>query len=437
MSRARARSLLDRLRGEGNRFALFHLINSSLSFALSFGQLFVFVRVLDADSYGAAVLVMSIGLYLVPVDGALSKVAFVQLRGEFLNRRTSENRAVVYRLYSAYAVLLLAGIAGYAALVAARLDLVLLLGFCLVANFWHFEVQTLGWAIDQGMAFEKAELFRRSCNFALLGALYATGWFGAYAGTMLLLSLGCMAWYARVLARAGAGIGPLHRLRPAELIDALRRSGRDLGGAAAGSATDFMLMNAPYAIVTALYGAGAPLIALDTCLKLLRAIVMALRICSEALLPKQSAALNEGDYARLVRILTAIATMSSLPALLVCGALAASGDGLFRALLGPLASVMPAGTGLVLITLIAAGLTQNLASSFLSYSGFFADVLKTAKLAAVLMLGLAATAALGTLDFPAFLRGYTAVFGAVGATTAVLAWLRLRRLRPATLEAAP
>jgi hypothetical protein len=344
---------------------------------------------------------------------------------------------VVYRLYSLYALVLLACIAGYAVLAAARLDLVLLLAFCLVANFWHFEVQTLGWAIDLGMAFEKAELFRRSCNFALLGALYATGWFGAYAGGMLLLSLGCMAWYARVLQRAGAGIGALHRLRWRELRDALRRSGRDLGGAAAGSAADFMLMNAPYAIVTAFFGAGAPLIALDTCLKLLRAIVMALRICSEALLPKQSAALHSGDYGRLVRILSAIAVMSSLPALAVCGALAATGDWLFRALLGPLASVMPAGTGLVLITLIAAGLTQNLASSFLSYSGFFGDVLKTAKIAAVLMLALALAAALGAVDFPAFLRVYTGVFGVVGATTAVLAWLRLRRLRPAALEAAP
>jgi len=429
--------LAGRLRRAGDRFALFHLINSSLSFALSFGQLFVFVRVLDAGFYATVVLVTSISLYLVPLDGALAKVAFVQLRGEFLHHKTAHSSAIVYRLYAAYALLLLVGVVGCAALFGMRLDLVLFLLFCLVANFWHFEVQTLGWAIDLGMAFEKAELFRRSCNFALLAALYATGQFAAYSAIMLALSLGCMVWYARILARAGAGVGALHRLRWPDLRDALRLSARNLGGAAAGSGADFMLMNAPYAIVTAVYGAGAPLIVLDTCLKLLRAIVMALRICSEALLPKQSAALHDGDYGRLVRVLTAIAVMSSLPALLVCGALAFTSDRMFGALLGPLAGIMPPGTGLVLVTLIAAALAQNLASSFLSYSGFFADVLKTAKLAAFLMLGLAAAASLGGIDFPSFLRAYAAVFVAVGAITSLWAWLRLRRLRPAVIEAAP
>jgi hypothetical protein len=431
------RKLAGRLRHAGDRFALFHLINSSLSFALSFGQLFVFVRVLDAGFYATVVLVTSISLYLVPLDGALSKVAFVQLRGEFLNHKTAQSSAVVYRLYAAYAMLLLVGVVGFALLFGARLDLILFLLFCLVANFWHFEVQTLGWAIDQGMAFEKIELVRRSCNFALLAALYVTGQFAAYSAIMLVLSLGCMVWYARILKRAGAGVGALHRLRWPDLRDALRLSGRNLGSAAAGSGADFMLMNAPYAIVTAVYGAGAPLIVLDTCQKLLRAIVMALRICSEALLPKQSAALNDGDYARLLRVLTAIAVMSSLPALVVCGALAFTSERLFAALLGPLAGIMPSGTGLVLVTLIAAALAQNLASSFLSYSGFFADVFKTAKIATVLMFGLAAATALGGIDFPTFLRLFSAVFAVVGAVTCLWAWLRLRRLRPSPIEAAP
>jgi O-antigen/teichoic acid export membrane protein len=427
---------LGRLLGAGDRFAFFHLINSSLSFALSFGQLFVFVRVLDADFYGTVVLVTSISLYLVPLDGALSKVAFIQLRAEFLHHKSAHGSAVVFNLYAAYAALLIAGVVGFALLSAARLDLVLFLLFCLVANFWHFEVQTLGWAIDQGMAFEKAELVRRLCNFALLGALLVTGRFGAYSAIMLVISLGCMVWYARVLARAGASVGALQRWRWADLRDALRASGRNLGGAAAGSGADFMLMNAPYAIVTAAYGAGAPLIVLDTCLKLLRAIVMALRICSEALLPKQSAALHNGDYRRLLRVLVAIASMSSLPAVIICGALAFTSDRLFAVLLGPLASVMPPGTGLVLVSLIAAGLAQNLASSFLSYSGFFADVLKTAKIATALMLGLAAVALLGGISFPTFLRGYAAVFAVAGAITCLWAWLRLRRLRPAALEVA-
>jgi len=239
------------------------------------------------------------------------------------------------------------------------------------------------------------------------------------------------------MAQLGAGVGALHRLRWADLRDAVRQSGRNLGSAAAGSGADFMLMNAPYAIVTAMYGAGAPLIVLDTCQKLLRAIVLALRVCSEALLPKQSAALNDGDYPRLVRVLTAVAVMSSLPALVVCGALAFTSNRLFAALLGPLASVMPPGTGLVLVSLIAAALAQNLASSFLSYSGFFTDVFKTAQIATILMLGLAAATAFGGIDFPTFLRGYAAVFGAVGAITCVWAWVRLRRLRPSPVEAAP
>src|SRR5277367_6104695 len=119
-----------------------------------------------------------------------------------------------------------------------------------------------------------------------------------------------------------------------------------------------------------------------------------------------------------------------------CGALAFTSERLFAALLGPLAGIMPPGTGLVLVTLIAAALAQNLASSFLSYSGFFAELFKTAKIAAVLMLGLAGATAFGGIDFPNFLRYYAAVFAAVGAITCLWAWLRLRRLRPSPIEAA-
>jgi hypothetical protein len=428
------RSLLDRARSAGNRFALFHLVNSSLSFVISFAQLFVLVRVLDAKLYAAVVLVTSISFYLAPIDTALSRAGFVALRKEFLDHKTADSSAVIYRLYAAYAALLLVGIV--AAAIEVRLDLILFLTLCLVQNFWHYEVQTVGWAIDQGVQFEKAELARRVVNIALLGALYATGLFATYSAAMVLVSFGCIAWYARVLAGAGAGLGDLHRSRWADLREAIRLSGRNLSGAAAGSGADFLLMNGPYAIVTAIYGAGAPLIVLDTCQKILRAVVMALRICSEALLPKQSAALNDGNYGRLMRVLGIVFVMSSLPALVVCGALALTSDRLFAILLGPLASVMPAGSGVVLVSLIAAALAQNLASSFLSYSGFFADVVKTAKLAAVLMLALAAAAAFG-LEFSSFLRSYAAVFAVVGAATVALAWLRLRRLRPRAVEAAP
>jgi hypothetical protein len=438
------RDLAGRLfRRPGGRFALFHLLNSSLTFVLAFGQLFVFVRVLEPGFYATVVLVTSISIYLVPFDGALAKVAFVELRAEFLNHKTAHASGVVYRLYAAWLGLLLVGVlalvvaawlAGAPAL--ARVDLVLYLLFCLLSNFWHFEVQTLGWALDQGMAYEKAELVRRSAYALLLVLLFLTGAFAVFAAAMVALCVGSMLWYARILARAGAPVGAARGWRWSALGDALRRTRRNLGGATAGSTADFMLMNGPYAIVTAVYGAGAPLIALDTCQKLLRAIVTVLRICSEALLPKQSTALNDGDYGRLVRVVAAIVVMSGVPALALCAALAFTGDRLFALLLGPLAPMLPPDTGAVLVPLIGAALAQSLASSFLAYSGFFAEVLKAAKLSTALMLGLAAATALGGIEFPTFLKAYAAVFSAAGAASCCLAWLRLRRLRPPVVRVA-
>jgi O-antigen/teichoic acid export membrane protein len=195
-----------------------------------------------------------------------------------------------------------------------------------------------------------------------------------------------------------------------------------------------MLMNGPYAIVTAVYGGGAALIVLDTCQKLLRAIVTALRICSEALLPKQSAALHAGDYGRLKRVLATIVALSLAPALAVCAALLFTSDRLFELLLGPLAYLIPSGTGMVLVPLVGAALAQSLASSFLAYSGFFAEVLKAAKLSTALMLALAAATVLAGIDFPAFLRGYAAVFVVAAVATCLLAGLRLRRLKPRAVE---
>ncbi len=443
-SSSTVRAVAERLlRRAGGRFALFHLVNSSLTFVLAFAQLAVFVRVLEPAFYGTVVLITSISIYLVPFDGALAKVAFVELRAEFLRHKTAHASAAVYRLYAAWLGVLalgMAALAGAAWLAGApsfvRVDLALYLVFCLLSNFWHFEVQSLGWALDQGMAYEKTEFVRRVLYAALLVVLFVTGDFLVFSVAMVALCLASTIWYARRLARVGAGVGGLAGWRWSELGAALTRTRGNLGGATAGSAADFMLMNGPYAIVTAVYGTGAPLIALDTCLKLLRAIVTALRICSEALLPKQSAALHEGDYPRLVRVLTAVVVMSSLPALAMCGALVFTSDKLFALLLGPLASMVPPGTGTVLVPLVAAALAQSLASSFLAYSGFFADVLKAAKLSTALMLGLAAAALFGGFDFPTFLKSYAAVFIAAGAVSCGLAWLRLRRLRPALARAA-
>jgi hypothetical protein len=434
----RAAARLGRL--AGGRFALFHLLNSSLTFVLAFAQLAVFVRVLDAGFYATVVLVTSISIYLVPFDGALSKVAFVELRAEFLQHRTAHASARVYRLYAAWLGLLALGVGGWIAVAAAtggaRADLVVYLVFCLLSNFWHYEVQTLGWALDQGIAYEKAELIRRVAYAALLVVLYVTGQFLVFTLGLVALLLVSLVWYARVLTRAGAPLGALSVWRRAELAAALARMRGNLGSATAGSAADFMLMNGPYAIVTAVYGGGAALIVLDTCQKLLRAIVTALRICSEALLPKQSAALHAGDYGRLKRVLATIAALSLAPALAVCGALVFTSDRLFQLLLGPLAPLIPPGTGMVLVPLVGAALAQNLASSFLAYSGFFAEVLKAAKLSTALMLMLAAATMLAGIDFPAFLRGYAAVFVAAAAATCLLAGLRLRRLKPRAVEIA-
>src|SRR5258708_34641448 len=173
--------------------------------------------------------------------------------------------------------------------------------------------------------------------------LYVTGQFAVFAVAMVALLLLSLLWYGRVLARAGAPVGALRGGRAAELGEGLTRMRGNLGSATAGSAADFMLMNGPYAIVTAVYGAGAPLIVLDTCQKLLRAIVTALRICSEALLPKQSAALHAGDYGRLRRGLAAVAAVSLGAAPAGGGALGFTRDPLFLLLLRPLPPLIPPG----------------------------------------------------------------------------------------------
>jgi hypothetical protein len=429
--------LLERLRSPEGAFIVTHATNSILGFALTFAQFFVFVRVLQPGFFAQIILLTTAAVFLMPVDEAVSRFCYVLLgRSRQPAEREAAWRSIAgtYLLYAGLCGGLILAVSGILVGTTGAPSQICYFVTCLGANAWLYQCQAIGWALARPMVFEGLEFCRKAFQMFLLAVLYATGDFPLY---VIALAVAWPLFYAAYFRLQGGALTP--NIPSGVTLASMRPCLAELRQAFGGSLGQFALMNVPYALASALFGVGSPIIVLDVVLKIVRAALHAFHLSSESFLQRQTAAFHAGDRSGVIRTLLYSICLACVPAALLLGVLCI-GDGLlFRALLGAKVGMLPPDTTPLLIAFVFAALFLNAATSFLSFLGFFREMLRIgfAAFAGLIALGIAGWLTGATLVH--FLWVYFGVFLFV-TTLAVAAVLgvvgRMRRARTAPFSRA-
>ncbi len=171
-------------------FPILHAGNAGVNMLYTLGQTLVFARALDAQQFSQAVAVVTISLYLTPVNQAVARANFVVVRKRVVGGEGGHGLPQIgLAFHISQALMLLAGVAG--PLIArpgdARTYLVLAAFtlFNTLSNLWFFELQMAMLAVERPIAFEIASLVRRVANAASLAWLWFSHDFALFAGLML------------------------------------------------------------------------------------------------------------------------------------------------------------------------------------------------------------------------------------------------------------
>src|SRR5271166_2457967 len=250
----RRRSFLAPLRAlQGNGFAALHACNTALNMGFTLLQVLVLARILPPARYSEVVFLTAIGFYFQPFNQAVGKANFMALRDEAVQSgRVGGRPEVVAALAIQATVLLVASLAIPAALQSfgSRLwfEDTLFLFLCLAINFWAFDLQSTAWAVDRNLAFVRLSLVHRTLHSCALVIGYATSSLLVFGCLGSIATIFCVSFVATMLFGAG--------LRASSPNAAWPEFFRTLWLAMLSTLADFIVLNAPYSLVTARVGVG-------------------------------------------------------------------------------------------------------------------------------------------------------------------------------------
>lgn len=346
-------------------FGVLHTTNTALNILYSLALLLSLSRALPQDRYAQIVFLTAISFYFQPIDQALGRVSFAELRARVV-RNGAPTQHVILMLGLQIGVLTLASISiplaiAYWQASSYQVADSFYLLFALLTNFWAFDLQSTAFALELGVMFVRWSLLHRACQFAALGTLWVSADFNIFAslaaGIFVVFSIAACAVLAREI-----GVQPLQ-----VTIGAWRGRVRLILTSFMSGLSDLLVLNVPYAVVAITYGVGSTLVILDSVMKVARLVMAGSRTLAEIGLPRHSRLVvqsNIGSANRLFNQLIALCVLaSSVPAAVVF----IDGPLMFRLLLGP-NNVVPANAGVVTsVIIIATGLYQP-ASMLMSYT---------------------------------------------------------------------
>ncbi len=411
-------------------FPVLHAGNAGVNMLYTLGQTLVFARALDGRLFSQTIAVVTISLYLLPVNQAVARANFVVVRRQVVGGAGGEGLPQVgLAFHVSQALMILAGLLG--PLIAAPGDLRTYLAlaafavFNTLSNLWFFELQMAMLAVDRPIAFEIASLIRRVANAATLAWLWFSHDFLVFAGLMLAQAVVSQAWLMRRVGRDSDLFAWPRGLTPAALRDHLGQ----LWTSVQATFAEWLTLNGPYALFTLRFGVGGGLIVLDTGMKLLRVGLTVTRNFSEIALPGVSRAVLEKRGGAAARAVAAVVGLSAVPVALLAGVLVFREHWLFSTLLGR-NDVMPAGAGPAFAVALLAGVGFQAGSHLVGHVGRARDVRLFTLAAAISFAGLAGYILVAK---PTLLEAVWAVAIGVVVTAVAGLWTIVRTLRASSI----
>ncbi len=363
-----APSRLQSLLRHATSFPGFHALNAGLALIYNVAQTVVLARTLGPHQYAATVAMTAVSLYVMPINQAVARASFLNLREKVVSGAPREYRGEAAAIFNLSQTVMLVVALAAPAFVAHSLQFYAsLVGFtffgaCMV--LWATEIQMVMLAVDRAMSFERANLAVRIGAFAALLWLILSRNFLSFSLIMALLALVSHLWAVRLMIREGL-LGWSNRLSLGDFKNHLQTLWTSLQA----TFGEWITLNASYAIFTARYGVGPPLVALDATMKVLRFVLGVTRASCEVMLPRLSKDIINRRLTTAFRL-----TGMALGVCLSFGAAVGVAIVLFEhrafsILLGP-NNVVPAGAGMPVALSMIAGVCFQVGSMVV---GFFAQ----------------------------------------------------------------
>ena len=366
MTEIAVRSRRERIVGLATGFGALHVVHTALNLAFTLVQLLVLARGLDQSRYAEIVFLTAVGFYVQPIDQAIGRANYMALRPGALGVGGKAG-GEIFRFLGAQAALLTV----LSFLIPAWFGLddpvrylgnSLYLFGCLFTAYWSFDLQSTVWSADLGRQFAFISIIRRLLFIAALGLFWTTGSFLLFGIATTVIVVVFMAILIGLLRQS-----PIWALRDAPVTQGgitahLKRFWASLVFAL----SELLVLNSPYAVVTALLGVGPALVMFDSVMKVCRLAMAGTRTLAEIFLPRISRQLLAGEMPKARRGLSLVTALcvaaSAVPALAVLF----FGQLIFDLLLGPNNVVPDAAVPAAALIVLISGFYQP-ATLFLSY----------------------------------------------------------------------
>ena len=398
------------------RYALLRGWTAGSALLAGLVQTFVFARVLEPDRFSLFLVVGALGVSMWLFDLGLPKILFVGLRKRFLKGRRhfatgGPGERIGLALCSSgwrrrTRLLLAAPFVAKATWIGSA-EFALFFLFAALNLPW-FVLRNVSVAVDEFIYFETLDALRRVVFIVLLFTLLAGLPFAAFvllinASWAVLFTLAAKRLIAR-RALTPQFKGTLPRLRT--FFRDNRAAAWRTGVHAAG---EVYVHNVLYLVVPVAFGLGAPVIIIDTALKIFSGTVNLCSAACDLLVPRQTAAYAERDARTLMRATLTAFALCALPAFAVGAILLVDADFVFRLLLGR-SAVMPWQMTPLLLVLLGVAVAKSAPNFLLQHTGYFPAIARLAGMNALVMSGAIAIALLFDLGLVWLFALYAAAF---------------------------
>jgi len=361
-------------------FGALHIVHTALNLGYTLVQLLVLARGLDQQRYAEVVFLTAVSFYVQPIDQAIGRANYMALRPGALGVGGKAG-GEIFGFLGAQAGLLVV----LSFLIPAFFGIddperylgnVLYLFGCLFTAYWSFDLQSTVWSADLGRQFAFVSIIRRLLFLAALGLFWATGSFLLFGVATTVVVLVFMVVLFRLLRQSAIWSMVTRPATRGGVFGHLKSFWSSLVFAL----SELLVLNSPYAVVTALFGVGPALVMFDSVMKVCRLAMAGTRTLAEIFLPRISRQMLGGEMhnaRRGLRLVTGLCVAASaVPALAVLF----FGEAIFDLLLGHNNVVPAAAIPVAALIVLISGFYQP-ATLFLSYLNAAALIGRVARFA--------------------------------------------------------